>query len=316
MASGHGGHGGHIPVGGDRRALVLSGLLTGVYFVIELGLGLWSGSVAVVSDAFHTFSAVGGVLIALVAQRLSERPATPEHTFGWGRAEIIGALFNGLFLAIMAAYVLWMGAMRLMEPMPISTSLMLYAAFGGIVTEVIAFWLLYERQKGNLNIKGAFWHIVQTFVGSLIIIISALVVRFTGFLAIDPLLGMAFGLVLFWASWSIIRSALHILLQRTPEGLDLNEVITTLESIDGVEDIHHVHAWNLASGRNLLSAHIRVRSFARDGEQVLHRASDTLKKRFGIYFSTLQVEEECVSAEADAREIDITRRPGQRRYDH
>jgi cobalt-zinc-cadmium efflux system protein len=168
MAAAHGGHEGHVPVGGDRRALVLSGLLTGAYFVIELGLGLSSGSVAVVSDAFDTFSAVGGVLIALVAQRLSERPATPEHTFGWGRAEIIGALFNGLFLAIMALYVLWMGAMRLMEPVGLSTAVMLYAAFGGIVTEVIAFWLLYERQKENLNMKGAFWHIVQTFIGSLI----------------------------------------------------------------------------------------------------------------------------------------------------
>ena len=124
--------------------------------------------------------------------------------------------------------------------------------------------------------KGAFWHIVQTFVGSLIIILSALVVRFTGFVAIDPILGMAFGLVLFWASWSIIRSALHILLQSTPEGLDIKGVIATLEGIDGVEDVHHVHAWNLASGRNLFSAHIRVRSLAHDGERVLRGASDAL----------------------------------------
>lgn len=308
MASTGGGHGGHSPVGGDRRVLVLSGLLTGVYFVIELGLGLWSGSVAVMSDAFHTFSAVGGVLIALVAQRLSERPATAEYTFGWGRAEIIGALFNGLFLAVMAAYVLWMGAMRLMEPMPLSTSLMLYAAFGGIVTEVIAFWLLYERQKSNLNMRGAFWHIVQTFVGSLIIIVSALVVRFTGFLAIDPLLGMAFGLVLFWASWSIISTALHILLQRAPEGLDLKVAIAALERIEGVADVHHVHAWNLASGRNLFSAHIHVHSFTQDGGRVLREASDALKKRFGIYFSTIQIEEECLSAEAGADAIDISKR--------
>jgi len=170
-----------MPATGDRKALIYSGVLTGTYFVIELAIGLWSGSIAVISDAFHTFSAVGGVLIALVAQRLSERPATREHTFGWVRAEIIGALFNGLFLVVMAAYVLWMGAMRLMEPMEPSTTLMLSAAFGGIATELIAFWLLYERQKGNLNMKGAFWHILQTFVGSLIIIVSALVIRFTGF---------------------------------------------------------------------------------------------------------------------------------------
>ncbi|MEX0749610.1 MAG: cation transporter, partial [Dehalococcoidia bacterium] len=97
MAMGHGGHGGNVSAGGDRRALVLAGILTGVYFGVELGLGLWTGSVAVTSDAFHTFSAVGGVLIALVAQRLGERPASEQHTFGWFRAEIIGALFNGVF---------------------------------------------------------------------------------------------------------------------------------------------------------------------------------------------------------------------------
>lgn len=111
-----GGHAGHMPASGDRRVLVISGALTGLYFFVELGIGIWTGSVAVMSDAFHTFSAVGGILIALAAQRLGERSATPAQTFGWIRAEILGALFNGLFLVGMAAYVLWMGAMRLMEP--------------------------------------------------------------------------------------------------------------------------------------------------------------------------------------------------------
>jgi cobalt-zinc-cadmium efflux system protein len=308
MATVNAEHDGHIPASGDRTALILSGLQTGVYFVIELGLGLWSGSVAVTSDAFHTFSAVGGVLIALVAQRLSERPASREYTFGWGRAEIIGALFNGVFLVVMAAYVSWMGVTRLLEPMELSTGLMLYAAAGGIVTELISFWLLYGRQKGDLNMKGAFWHVMQTFVGSLIIIVSAVVINFTGFLAIDPILGMAFGLVLFWASWSIISSALRILLQSTPEGFDLNGAIRELESIAGVEDVHHVHAWSLTSGRNVFSGHIHVQSFARDGEKVLHEASERLKRRFKIYFATLQIEEECLSGEEDAAAIDITRR--------
>ena len=302
------GHAGHMPGAGDRKALIVSGILTGLYFVVELGIGLWSGSIAVISDAFHTFSAVGGVLIALVAQRLSERPASPEHTFGWGRAEIIGALFNGIFLVIMAAYVLWMGAMRLMHPIELPTTVMLYAAFGGIVTELIAFWYLYERQKGNLNMKGAFWHIVQTFVGSLIIIVSALVIRFTGFLAIDPLLGMAFGLALFWASWSILRSALRILLQSTPEDFDLKAAVEALKSIEGVNNVHHVHAWSLTSGRNLFSGHICVESFTADGERVLREATDRLRQRFKVYFSTIQLEENCLAGEEHASDIDITGR--------
>jgi len=139
-------------------------------------MAYWSGSLAVLSDAFHTFSAVGGVLIALVAQWLSERKASLAQTYGWARAEIIGALFNGVFLFLMAGYVLWMGAMRLMEPVELRTGAMLLAAAGGIATEVIALRLLYGRQRENLNMRGAFWHVVQTFVGSIIIIISATVV--------------------------------------------------------------------------------------------------------------------------------------------
>lgn len=296
-----------MAAGGDRRALVVSGWLTGIYFVVELAIGLWTGSVAVTSDAFHTFSAVGGVLIALVASRLADRPATLSQTFGYPRAEIIGALFNGLFLFGMALYVLWMGAMRLRHPLELATTPMLIAAAGGIATELIALRLMYRRQRGNLNMQGAFWHIVQTFVGSVIIVIAAVVIRFTGFLAIDPLLGMAFGLVLFWASWKILRGALHILLQGTPENLDLEAAIGAVRQIEGVTDVHHVHAWSLTSGRNVLSAHVRVRDFACDGPRVQRTIFELLRERFGVYFSTVQIEEKCLAGEERAADIDITR---------
>jgi cation diffusion facilitator family transporter len=249
---------------------------------------------------------VGGVLIALVALRLTERKSSPARTFGYVRAEILGALFNGLFLVAMALFVLWMGAMRLMEPIELATTPMLFAAAGGIATELVALWLLYERQKGNLNMRGAYWHILQTFVGSFLIIISALVIRFTGFLAIDPLLGMAFGLVLLWASWGILREALHILLQGTPEDLDLEAAITAIRQLEGVTDVHHVHAWSLTSGRNVFSSHICVRNW-KDGERVLRQANHLLRERFNIYFSTLQVEEYCLDGEETAADIDIMR---------
>lgn len=300
------GHAGHMPATGDRKALIYSGILTGVYFVVEIVVGLWSGSVAVTSDAFHTFSAVGGVLIALVAQGLSERPASLDYTYGWMRAEIIGALFNGVFLIAMAGWVFWMGAMRLADPMELPTGVMLWTAAGGIITELIAFRLLYERQKTNLNLKGAFWHILQTFIGSLIIIVSAVVIRLTGFLEIDPLLGMAFGVALLLASWSILRSSLRVLLQSTPEGFDMERALTELQDIDAVQDIHHPHAWSLTSGRNLFSAHIRVRDYAENGERVLKEATNHLKRHYSVYFSTIQVEEDCLTAEEQAAPIDVT----------
>jgi len=305
--SGGHGHAGHLPSGGT--ALTISAWLTGVYFVVELGVGLWTGSVAVMSDAFHTFSAVGGVLVAIVAARLAQRPADLDRTFGWYRAELIGALVNGAFLLVMALAVIVMGAMRLGAPIDLPTTPMLLAAFGGIVTEVIALALLYRDQGGNLNVKGAYWHILQTFVGSLLIIVTAVVIETTGFLLIDPLLGIAFGLVLLWASWGILRDTTHLLMEGTPADVELGEVIAALGALDGVADVHHVHGWALTSGRYVVTAHLRVRdAWSGDPGELLTTAHALLRTRFGFYFATLQIETTCLD-ETHARAIDVTRAP-------
>ncbi|HIG74997.1 MAG TPA: cation transporter [Bacteroidetes bacterium] len=299
-----GGHGLPPATAGNARALKISGLLTGVYFVVELAIGLWTGSVSVTSDAFHTFSAVGGVLVALVAGRYAERPATDRASYGLVRAEIVGALFNGLFLLGMAALVLWMGAMRLRDPMEVETGPMLWAAAGGLVTEVIALRLLYARQKGNLNMKGAFWHVMQTFVGSILIIVAALVIRFTGFLAIDPILGMGFGVVLVWASWGIIRGALRILLQAVPDDLDLGAVKDAVEALPGVREAHHLHAWALTTGKDVVSLHVLVDE-GTDAQALQRHVFALLRDDFDVYFSTVQVETTCLERE-EARAIDAT----------
>lgn len=302
-AAAMGGHAGHLPSSG--RALTISGWLTGLYFVVELGIGLWTGSVAVISDAFHTFSAVGGVLVAIVAARLARRPADFSRSFGWYRAEVIGALTNGAFLMVMALVVIVMGAMRLRHPMELPTGPMLVAAAGGLATEFVALYLLYRQQGQDLNVRGAYWHIIQTFVGSLIIIVAALVIRFTGFLAIDPLLGIAFGFVLLWASWGILRDSVHLLMEGTPPGVDLAEVAATLGRLDAVRDVHHVHAWALTSGRYVFSAHLRTDEVTSPDDDLLVRAHDLLRDRFGFFFVTLQIETTCLD-EAAAAEIDIT----------
>ena len=303
-------HGGHMVSDsgkeGTTRALVISGWLTGIYFGVELAIGIWTGSVAVLSDAFHTFSAVGGVLIALVASRMAMRPATRFLTFGLIRAEIVGALVNGVFLLGMAIFIFVMGSMRLQDPKVLSTTPMLAAAAGGIVTELISLALLYQAQKTNLNIRGAYWHILQTFAGSIIIIIVAVVIQVTGFLEIDPLLGMAFGVLLFWASWSIIRGALHILLDNVPTDLDMNQVRDAIEAVPDVDSVHHLHAWSLTTGKNIVSAHVLIGDFA-GGEPILQHIQSMLKTEFRIYFSTIQVETEvCEEIEA-ADEIDFLR---------
>ncbi len=300
----HGTTGGHLPSSG--RALMISGWLTGIYFVIELAIGLYTGSIAVISDAFHTFSAVGGVLLAIVAARLARRPADPARTFGWYRAEIIGALVNGAFLLIMAVIVIIMGAMRLNAPIDLPTGPMLLAAAGGLITEFVSIYLLYKQQGHDLNIRGAFWHILQTFVGSIIIIIAALVIEFTGFLAIDPILGILFGFVLLWASWGIMRDAMHLLMEGTPPGIDLERVVATLSDVDHVADVHHVHAWALTSNRYVFSAHLRIEPGKETEMSGIQREVHALlKDEFEFFFSTVQLETTCLD-ESASRAIDTT----------
>jgi len=302
-AQGSHGHAGHMPSSG--RGMAISAWLTGVYFVIEMGIGLWTGSIAVISDAFHTFSAVGGVLVAIAAAQLARRPADEDRSFGWYRAEIIGALVNGGFLLAMALIVIVMGGMRLSDPIELPTGPMLLAAAGGLATEFVSLALIWKQSKSDLNVKGALWHIIQTFVGSLIIIVTALVIHFTGFLLIDPILGMAFGFVLLWASWGILRDSAHLLMEGTPADVSLREVTETLEDVDGVANVHHVHAWALTSGRYIFSGHLRVKEGA-DPQAVLKAAHGRVKERFGFFFVTLQVEAVCLD-ESGAEAIDVTR---------
>ncbi|RFF28026.1 MULTISPECIES: cation diffusion facilitator family transporter [unclassified Wenzhouxiangella] len=296
------GHAGHMPASG--RGMVISAWLTGVYFVVEMAIGLWTGSVAVISDAFHTFSAVGGVLVAIVAARLARRPADEDRSFGWYRAELIGALVNGGFLLGMALIVIVMGGMRLAEPIELPPAPMLWAAAGGLVTEIISLALIWKQSRSDLNVKGALWHIIQTFVGSLLIIVTALVIHFTGFLLIDPILGMAFGFVLLWASWGVLRDSMHLLMEGTPADVDLADITRALEELQDVKDVHHVHAWALTSGRHVFSAHLRVRDDG-DASAVLKTAYEMLKSNYGFFFATLQIEQECLD-ESGAEDIDIT----------
>ncbi|REJ76458.1 MAG: cation transporter [Acidobacteria bacterium] len=283
----------------NARVLKITGWLTGVYFVIELALGFYSGSVAVISDAFHTFSAVGGILIAVIANRISARAADKHATFGYKRAEIVGALLNGLFLLLMAFYVLYMGYMRLFEDLDLPAGIMMLAAGGGLVTEFIAFGLIYKRQKGNLNMQGAFWHVMQTFVGSVLIIVAALVIYFTGWTRIDPILGMAFGVVLVYASYGIIKDAINILMQAVPKDLDVNEIRKDLAGIDGVVDVRHPHAWVLTSEKNIFSAHVQI-DRREMSQAVLDKATKLLKDKYGFFFSTIQIEEEHIDTGSDA----------------
>jgi len=296
----------HAPRG---RGLKLAAWVTGAYFLFEMAVGLYTGSVMVIVDAAHTFSAVGGVILALVARRIAQRKATPAQSFGGQRAEIIGALLNGMALLVMAVVAITMGAMRLGSPIDLPTTPMFIVAAVGILTEVWLIALMYRDQKHDVNTRGAYWHVVQTFLGSLGIIVAALVIHFTGFMLIDPILGIAFGVMVLAAAWGVLRDSVSILMQNTPPEIDLTEICRRLRNIEGVRDVHHPHAWTLTSGRHIFSAHLRVDDDLAPAAQMrlLEQGESVLTGEFGIYFSTLQMETEDRD-EPDAQAIDIAAR--------
>lgn len=244
------------------------------------------------------------MLLALIASRIAIRPADKFKSFGWWCAEIIGALLNGFFLLVMSIAVLYLGWMRLRQPIELPTTPMCIAAGGGIIIEIFSLKLLYSGQKHNLNIKGAFWHIIQTFVGSIIIIIAAIVIKFTSFYQIDPIPGMVFGLVLLWVSWLIIKNVFNILLETAPPNISLEKVKKNLESISGIENVYHIHAWVLTSGKKVFSSHIKIKKRSNE-ENILKKAQDLLKDKYEFFFSTIQVEEKIHKSESE--NIDIAR---------
>jgi cobalt-zinc-cadmium efflux system protein len=169
---------------------------------------------------------------------------------------------------------------------------MFVVAAVGLATEVWLISLMYRDQKHDINTRGSFWHVVQTFLGSFGIIAAALVIHFTGFLLIDPILGMAFGLMVLAASWGILRDSISILMENAPEGIDLEAVCSALEDIPQVKNVHHPHAWTLTSGKHIFSAHLRLEPSTRAERQagVLDEAQSMLSEQFGFHFSTLQLE--------------------------
>jgi len=287
----------------NEKSLKIIIYLLFTYFVIEIIIGIWARSVAVIGDAFHSFTAVGGVLIALIAGQFARKKANYIQTFGLIRAEIVGVLLNSLLLFLMAGFVIWRGILRLQNPTEVILFPMFLAAAGGIIFGFISMGILWKKQKDNLGMKGAFWHVLQTSVSSVLVLVAALSIKVTGFFVIDSLLGILFGLVLIVLAGNLLKSALNIILEKVPKDVNLKKVMKELKNLSGVKDIHHIHAWSLTSGKNIFSAHVLI-SDIKKSKSLQEKIHNILKNKFKFYFSTVQLEVNCLDEE-DAKDINL-----------
>ena len=287
MGAGHDHGGGEVK---HEKPLWWALGLTATFLVAEVVGGLLTNSLALLSDAAHMATDVIALTISLVAVRLSRRPPDAKRTYGYARMEAIGALVNGGMLFLVAGYILWEAVGRFSEPPSVASTGMLVIAALGLVINLIAMRLLKAGSGESLNVKGAYLEVWADMLGSVGVIIGALIIQFTGFYIADPIIAVLIGLWVLPRTWTLLRAAGQVLMQGVPDGLDLEAVRAMMLSHPSVEAIHDVHAWALASKEPILTAHIVLASATDDVDQVRGTLAAALDEQFGIAHATLQVE--------------------------
>jgi len=273
----------------EIQRLKLALVLSLAYFFAELIAGFLTNSLALLSDAGHMLSDVGALALSLFAFRIAQRPATAESTYGYHRFEILAALFNGLGLWLIVGVIFTAAYNRLWNPPEVQSQGMVIVATVGLLVNIAAALILYDSQNKNLNLHGAFLHVISDAVGSVGALLAGLVMMFTGWYLADPLISLFIGLLILYSSWSLIRESLTILMQAVPKGIRLDEVQRTIEEVHGVVNVHDLHVWTVSSGIFTLSAHAVVDNGG-DFHEVLNGIEEILRSRFNIEHTTIQLE--------------------------
>lgn len=285
-------HHAHTPTGADgRRRVATVLLLTGGFTLVEIAGGVLSGSLALIADAAHMLTDTAALGMAWIAFRLAERPPDLKYSYGRRRFEVLAAYTNGLALFVIAAGIVWEAARRFLDPQPVLASEMLVVAIVGLLVNILGFRILSGGERGNLNLRGALLHVMGDLLGSVAAIAAALVIRFTGWTPIDPILSVLVSLLILRGAWTITRESAHILLEGAPEDADAENVGAAAREARGVTDVHHVHTWSLSGERRVATLHAVVTGDT-DGDGAVTEILGTLKRRFGIGHATIQIERE------------------------
>lgn len=275
---------------GAERRLLWALLLTGSFMVAEVIGGLMSGSLALLADAGHMLTDSASLALAWAAARAARRPADALRSYGYHRAQVLAALINGVAFIAIVVWIVAEAVQRLLEPVPVLGGMMLVVAVLGLLVNVAAFFLLHGGDHGNLNVQGAVLHVLGDLLGSVAAIVAAGVILLSGWTPIDPLLSVLVAALILRSAWVLVRKSGHILLEGTPEGVDLDLLRAALhDAVPEVRDVHHVHVWSLTPQRPLLTMHVEV-STEVDHTQVLARIKGVLEQQFGIDHSTVQIE--------------------------
>lgn len=272
-----------------RRAMAGAFFLTSAFMVAELVAGLLSNSLSLVADAGHMIADAGALGLGLVAMWMASHPHTERRTFGFHRAEILAALANGSLLVVIAILVVWTAFGRLQHPQHIKSGLMLVVAVGGLGVNLLAMRVLGTHRHDNLNVRGAFLHVLGDALGSAGVIVAGLVIRFTGWTPIDSLVSLFISSLILVSGFRLVRETVSVLLESSPPHLDAEALRRDLAGLPGVRNVHDLHIWTVTSGFVSLSCHCEVASSG-VADDVLRRATNLLRERYGIRHVTIQPE--------------------------
>lgn len=279
----------------DRRRLRIVLLVTGTVVVVEL-VGAWlSGSLALLADAGHMLTDAAAIVLALSASLIATRPPNPQRTFGYHRAEILAALLNALVLLGICGFLVYAGIDRLRDPVDIDAGQMLVFAGVGLAANLISLAVLAARQRDNLNMRGAFLEVLSDTLGSVAAIVAGVVVLTTGYERADSIASLLIAAMILPRSFSLLREAVGVLLEAAPPGMDVEQVRRHLIRVDGVVDVHDLHAWQITSGMPAMSAHVTVTDGAladRGVGVLLDDLSACLAECFAVDHATFQIEPE------------------------
>ena len=275
--------------GRHKRPLLIAFALTLAFMIVEVIAGVAANSVALLSDALHMATDVLGLGMALAAVQLASRAAPPHRTYGTYRLEVLAALANGVLLFGVALYILYEAWQRMQDPEAVTSGAMLIVATVGLCVNLVSFKLLTAGAKESLNVKGAFFEVLSDLLGSVGVIVAAVIVAITGWTYADPLIGAAIGLFILPRTWRLIGQALRILMEAAPPGLSMEQVRADVLSVPGVADVHDLHVWTLTSGIDAASGHVTVTPNA-EPAAVLTGVEDLLAERYHVAHNTIQIE--------------------------
>ncbi len=293
-------HHSHTHSDATGKVLFISLALTVGFVALEAITGIRAHSLALLSDAGHNFADAFALMLAAIGFYLQSRPADQTKTYGYHRAGVLAAFANATTLILLAVFLFYESYRRLLDPQPVAeVTMMVVAAIGLVVNLAIAWGLGGTHGHSDLNIRAAWIHMIGDAASSTAIIAGAIAIKFTGWLAIDPILSILIGLGIVWSAWGIVKDSLNILLEGLPKGLTLGTVSGELCCVPGVIDVHDLHIWSLGSEAHALSCHVLIEDMPPSAsDTILRSINSVLSDRFSIHHSTIQFEHtKCAMAE-------------------